>query len=304
MIVGVSRFFMRKPFTTILALLLASNALYLSVNAQRDFSDVQIKTTLLSESLYMLEGAGGNIGVCVGEDGILIIDSQFAPLAPKIEAALNELQPGPVSYVLNTHLHGDHTGGNWHFGEANATIIAHDRVHERLSNQENFGAKGLPVITFSESATIHFNGEEIRLLYYGAGHTDGDTVVWFVKANVIHMGDLMFNGRFPYIDLSNGGDVEGYIAAVESALRLADSETKIIPGHGLLATRSDLELSLRMIRETYGLVKARIEEGMTLKQIQQAGMPEEWDSFDGGFIKKGRWIKTLYTDATKQSGVK
>lgn len=290
---------MKTSFKVTLATLFAASLVGISLNAQRDFSNVQIKTTQVSGNVYMLEGSGGNIGVCVGDDGILIIDNQFAPLAPKIEAALAELQPGPVNYVLNTHLHGDHTGGNQHFGSHDATIVAHDHVHERLSANDNYGAAGLPAITFSESATLHFNGETIHLLHHGPGHTDGDTIIKFENANVIHMGDLMFNGRFPYIDLGNGGSVTGYIAAVENALKHADENTKIIPGHGALAVKADLEKCVRMISETAAIVSKGIAAGKSVDDLKAAGLPDEWDSYGGGFISEERWISTLYNDATK-----
>lgn len=293
-------FFMKTSLRVTIASTFSACLVGISLHAQGDFSSTEIKTTNVSGNVYMLEGAGGNIGVCVGDDGILIIDNQFAPLAPKIEAALAELQAGPVNYVLNTHLHGDHTGGNQHFGGKDATIVAHDHVHDRLSSNEGYGAAGLPAITFSESTTLHFNGETIRLLHYGPGHTDGDIIVKFENANVIHMGDLLFNGRFPYVDLRNGGSVTGYISAVENALMHADMDTKIIPGHGALAVKADLENSLRMIRETSAIIAKGIAAGKSVDELKAAGLPDEWDSFSGGFIgSEEEWIEILYNDATK-----
>ena len=202
--------------------------------------EVPIQIQHVAGSIHMLEGRGGNIAVSVGKDGLLIVDTQFAELAPQIEQALDSLDKGSLQYVLNTHWHGDHTGGNAHFG-AKATVIAHEKVRQRLSEKSNTPDKALPVITFRESSSLFFNGEEIRMLHLGPGHTDGDAIIWFTQSNVIHMGDQFFNGRFPYIDLASGGQAEGYLKNVQTVLNHLPEEAKIIPGHGKLATRSDLE---------------------------------------------------------------
>ena len=185
---------------------------------QRDFSQVKINVIPVAKNIYMLEGSGGNIGVSVGPDGILIVDDQFAPLAEKIEAALRTLDAGKLKFVLNTHHHGDHTGGNANFGAKGATIIAQSNVRKRLASDANSKKEALPVITFDQSASVHFNGEEIKLLHHGPGHTDGDSVIYFTGANVVHMGDQFFNGAFPFIDLNSGGSVEGYIKTVAAVL--------------------------------------------------------------------------------------
>src|SRR5262245_8316965 len=186
---------------------------------QQDFSQVEIKAVHVAKNIYMLQGAGGNIGVSVGPDGVLIVDDQFAPLAPKIEAALKDLNPGKLRFVLNTHFHGDHTGGNAHFGRS-ADIIAHTNARKRSgAGGGSVAAGGLPLITFDGSLSVHFNGEEIKVLHVPPGHTDSDSVIHFTGANVVHMGDSFFSGRFPNIDLGGGGDVRGFIRNVETALK-------------------------------------------------------------------------------------
>lgn len=262
--------------------------------AQRDFAQVEVKTIPVAGHIYLLEGAGGNIGVSVGADGILIVDDQFAPLAEKIEAALKMLNPGKLKFVLNTHFHGDHTGGNAHFGGKDATIMAHANVRKRLAGQGGNPKAALPVITFDRSASVHFNGEEIKLLHHGPGHTDGDSVIHFTSANVVHMGDLFFNGQFPFIDLNSGGDVPGYLKAVETVLEKVPADAKIIPGHGPLATKDDLTEFHTMLVETTGLVKIAIAGGKTLDQVKAAGLPEKWKGWGTGFINTERWLETLY----------
>src|SRR6185436_8830911 len=209
--------------------------------AQRDFANVEIKTLPVAKNIYMLEGAGGNIGVSIGPDGNLMVDDQFAPLAPKIDAALQKLNPGKLRFLLNTHHHGDHTGGNAVFGAKEATIIAQSNVRRRLAGDANSKKEALPVITFDHSASVHFNGEEIKLLHHGPGHTDGDSIIHFTGANVVHMGDQFFNGGFPFIDLNSGGSVAGYIKTVATVLEKIPPDAKIIPGHGKLATVEDLK---------------------------------------------------------------
>ena len=186
---------------------------------QRDMSKVEIKSQAVAGSIHMLVGSGGNIGVSVGPDGVLIVDDQFAPLAEKIEAALAALDKGALKFVLNTHWHGDHTGGNAHFGRK-GYIIAQDNVRKRLADKSDTPKEALPVLTFENSMSVHFNGEEIRLIHLGPGHTDGDSIVYFTKSGVVHMGDLFFNGRFPFVDLGSGGDVAGLMRNIEAALKL------------------------------------------------------------------------------------
>ena len=286
-----------------------SLAVCLSVaQAQNDMSKVEIKSTQVAGNIYMLEGAGGNIGVSVGADGILIVDDQFAPLADKIRAALKKLGEGKLRYILNTHFHGDHTGGNKVFG-TEATIVAHDNVRKRLSGEVKAAgssakpelAEALPVITFDNSLSVFFNGEEIRVIHVPHGHTDGDSVIYFTKANVVHMGDQFFNGMFPFIDLASGGDVEGYARNVEAVLAKIPADAKVIPGHGALAGVDDLKKFHQMLVETIGIVRERMKAGKTLDQIKAEGLPEKWNSWGQGFIKAPVWIETIYKGLSNKS---
>jgi glyoxylase-like metal-dependent hydrolase (beta-lactamase superfamily II) len=271
------------------------------VVGQADFSEVEIETTHVAGNVYMLEGMGGNIGVSAGEDGILIIDDQFAPLAEKIRAAFSELSEGELEFVLNTHWHADHVGGNPVFGPE-APIIAHTNVRKRLSTtQEVMGRKvepiaeeGLPVITFDDSLSVHFNGEEIQAVHLPHGHTDGDTVVFFTGSNVVHMGDDMFSGRFPFVDRQAGGSVVGLAANVAKVLERIPDDAKIIPGHGPLSTVDDLRAYHGMLLETTEIVRKWISEGKSLDEAKAAGFNEEYESWGTGFISEERWIETVY----------
>src|SRR5215510_6038567 len=218
--------------------------------AQRqDFSKVQIKATKVAGNVYMLEGSGGNIGVSVGPDGILIVDDQFAPLAEKIRAALKTLGEGKLKFILNTHWHGDHTGGNVPLGR-DAPIIAHDNVRKRLSTEQRLEffkmtvpaspKEALPVITFDQSLSVHFNDEESRVIHFPHGHTDGDSIIFFTKSNVVHMGDDFFAGRFPFVDLDSGGSVHGLTKNVGEIIPKLAAGAKLIPGHGPNSTIDDL----------------------------------------------------------------
>lgn len=276
---------------------------------QDRFANVQIKTHHIAGNIYMLEGRGGNIGVSAGPDGILIVDDQFAPLADKIRAALAEIGDGKLVFVLNTHFHGDHTGGNPEFGRE-AHIIAHRNVRKRLSTpQEVLGRtseplpkEGLPVITFEESTSIHFNGEEIRMIHMSSSHTDGDAIVFFTKSNVVHMGDTFFSGRFPFVDLGSGGDVAGLITTIRKVLEQVPADAKIIPGHGSLSTRADLKAYHQMLVATTDHVREQMKAGKTLDDIQAAGLPSKWDSWGTGFIKTDRWIGIVYNSFSKKGG--
>jgi cyclase len=245
----------------------------------------------------MLEGAGGNIGVSVGADGILIVDDQFAPLADKIAAALQQLNPGKLRFVLNTHHHGDHTGGNEAFGRKEATIVAHSNVRTRLDADAKIADVALPVITFDHSASVHFNGEEIKLLHVGTGHTDGDSIIFFTKANVVHMGDQYVSQGWPYVDFGSGGNVDGYVATQQAVLAQVKPDTKIIPGHGPLSTVEDLKAYNAMVVESVALVRKGMAEGKTLEQLKAAGLPPQWEAFGKGWINNHRWIETIYNQA-------
>jgi glyoxylase-like metal-dependent hydrolase (beta-lactamase superfamily II) len=276
---------------------------------QQDFSKVEIKTTKIAGNVYMLEGAGGNIGVSAGPDGLLIVDDQFAPLADKIKAALAAIDQGDLRFVLNTHWHGDHTGGNPVLG-LEALIVAHDNVRQRLSTEQTVrGQKvpplppaGLPVITFGEGLTIHFNGEGIVLVHAPAGHTDGDSIIFFPTSKVVHMGDDFFNGGFPFVDLAAGGSVQGVAKNVAMALEAFPEDVKFIPGHGPVGTRADLQKFHRMLVESMATVRTGIDAGKSLEDLQKAGVGDEWKAWGSGFIPTGFWIQTVYESLKKEKG--
>ena len=278
-----------------LAMLVASTVPAL---AQTDFSKVEIKVHPVAGQIFMLEGAGGNIGVSVGEDGIVIVDDQYAPLAPKIKAALASITDQPVRFVLNTHYHGDHTGGNEFFGEK-APVVAHENVRSRLvegvpsRNIDPAPEGALPVITFNDRLSIHLNGEEVRALHVPHAHTDGDSVIFFQGSNVVHLGDLFFNGLFPFIDIDSGGSVDGVIAGIAALLPKIADDAKIIPGHGPLASKQDLEKTLGMLRETSALVRAGLAAGKTAEQMKEEKILAKWDSWSWGFISADRFVDTL-----------
>jgi len=273
---------------------------------QQDFSGVEIKTTPVAGKVYMLEGSGGNIGVSVGSDGILIVDDQFAPLADKIKAALAKLGSDKPKFILNTHWHGDHVGGNPHFGR-DGTIIAHTNVRNRLATkQELFGKaveplpkEGLPIVTFDASLAVHFNDEEIRVIHLPNGHTDGDCVVVFTKSNVVHMGDHMFAGMFPFVDLDHGGNVDRMAKNIANVIAQLPPDVKIIPGHGPISTLEDLKTFHRMLVETSQIVKDRIAAKKTLEQIKAEGLTDAWKSWGNGFIKTDAWLETIYKSVSK-----
>jgi glyoxylase-like metal-dependent hydrolase (beta-lactamase superfamily II) len=270
---------------------------------ERDFSKVEIKVQKVAGTVYMLQGAGGNIGVSVGEDGIVIVDDQFAPLAPKIKEALKGITDKPIKFILNTHYHGDHTGGNEVFGK-DAPIIAHENVRRRLQSGTTAGGRtvppapkgALPVVTFNDRVTVHVNGEDIRALHVPSGHTDGDSVIFFPQSRVVHMGDDFFNGIFPFIDIDNGGSVKGMAVSVEKILSQIGDDVKVIPGHGTLSDKAGLRAFLDMLKGTTAAVESAIKAGKTLDQIKQDRVLAPWDSWGKGFITTDRFIETLYTD--------
>ena len=273
--------------------------------AQQNFDKVEIKTEKLSPTTFVLFGAGGNVGVSVGEDALFIIDDQYAPLSPKILAALKQLSDKPIKFVLNTHWHGDHTGGNENMGKGGALIVAHDNVRNRMSTEQFialFKSKvppspkvALPVVTFSTDVTFHINGDEVYGFHVPKAHTDGDTVVHFKKSNVIHMGDVFFNGWYPFIDVSSGGSPEGVIAASDRVLAMSDDNTKIIPGHGPVAGKGDLKAYRDMLASVSGRVKALMKEGKKLDEIKAAKPSAEFDEKWGkAFIKADAFIEMLF----------
>src|SRR5437660_6102349 len=272
---------------------------------QPDFSKVQIKATKVSGNIYMLEGQGGNIAASVGEDGIVIVDDQFAPLAEKIQATLKELKitDKPVRFVINTHYHGDHTGGNEPFSNAGPTVIAQENVRKRLETGGTAGNGGsikmenkpaskaaLPIITFENDVTVHLNGEDIRALHFPAGHTDGDAVIFFPKNNVVHMGDDFVRYGFPFIDVASGGSVQGMIAAMDKAIVMLPPDVKVIPGHGALSNLDDVRAFVKMLKETSAVVQKAIDRQQTLEQMKQAKLLAPWEKFSGSFINSDAFI--------------
>ncbi len=284
--------------TFLLAASLVSTTFIPAAFSQDRFEKVQIEATALKGSVHMLTGMGGNIGVSAGDDGILIIDDQFAPLAEKIAAALGELGSDKPKYVINTHYHGDHTGSNAFFhSHKGATILAHDNVRVRLANDEKVSPDALPAITYENGIKLHFNGETIHIMHLESGHTDGDSIVWFEQPDVMHTGDLFFNGVFPFIDLKSGGSVKGYIESVKQVMAKIDDDTVLIPGHGALSNKAEYTTFLAMIEETFAFVKAQKAQGKSLEAITEAGLDSQWDKWAWSFISEPKWIATLYEEA-------
>lgn len=270
----------------------------------QNLDDVQIQTLQLTDGVYMLIGQGGNIGLSVGEDGVFIIDDQFAPLTDKILAAIAEITSESVRFVFNTHWHGDHTGGNENLGRAGGLIVAHENVRERMSVEQVLRRIGrpvsttqaspdvaLPVITFAEEVTFHINGDDLHAFHVANAHTDGDAIVHFVGANVVHMGDTFFRDRFPFIDTASGGSIDGIIAAAGAALAVMDEDTQVIPGHGALSGREDVRTYRDALKTMRDAVSELMEQGMSLEQIQaarpiraQAAMWNQSEASEEGFI--------------------
>ncbi|MDF2176809.1 MBL fold metallo-hydrolase [Aliiglaciecola sp. CAU 1673] len=277
------------------SIILATALFSLQGLAQNDFANVVIEPIHLADSVHMLKGAGGNIGVSAGSDGILIIDDQYEPLAERIAKALEGINKSKLSYIVNTHYHGDHTGSNaWFKEHHHATVFAHENVRVRLAGKEDVQANTLPVVTYEQGVKFHFNGETINVMHLPKGHTDGDSVVLFENANVLHTGDLFFEGRFPYIDLNGGGTVAGYIANVESLISKIGDDTKLIPGHGKLANKADYQRFLAMMKETAADVLARKNAGQSLEKITKDGLDAKWKDWGWEFISEEKWIATLY----------
>ena len=281
------------------------------VVAQNNMDKVEIKTEKLGGSVWVMYGAGGNMGLCAGPDGAVLIDDEFAPLSARILTAVKQASDQPVRWVVNTHWHGDHMGGNENMATAGALIFAHDRVRQRLlEGQDNkfFGrkiepasGKTLPLVTFNDSTTLHVNGEEIVVFHVAPAHTDGDAIVWFPKANVIHMGDTFFNGLYPIIDLESGGSIDGMIAASARVLpRIAD-DTKVIPGHGPATDKATLQKYHDMLVGVRGAIAKLVKEKKTLEQIVAAKPTAPWDEAWGkGFVKPESFTTVLYNELSRK----
>jgi cyclase len=289
------------------AALAACASLSVPAFAQQDFSKVEIKTEKLAEGVWMLTGAGGNIGVSAGADGVFLIDSQYAPLTDKIKAAVAGISKQPVRFVLNTHWHGDHVGGNENLGKTGVVIVAHDNVRKRMSSEQfikAFNSKvppsptaALPLVTFVDSISFHLNGDDVDAFHVPPAHTDGDAIVHFRKANVLHMGDTFFNGMYPFVDVSTGGSIAGMIAACDRGLGMGDASTKVIPGHGPSGSKADLKAFRDMLTASRDVVAPLVKAGKTLDDVKAAkptaALDEKWGK---GFMKPEVWVSIVYAD--------
>jgi glyoxylase-like metal-dependent hydrolase (beta-lactamase superfamily II) len=266
-----------------------------------DFSKQIVKSRPLTKSIFMIEGAGGNITASIGADGVLLVDDDFAEMADKLLAKLKELRGASPRFIINTHFHYDHTGGNEVFGKT-ATIIATNEVRERLSSVQKLWGEdhsalsrtALPSLTYGDSLSLHVNDEDIRVVHLKNGHTDGDSVVFFDKSKVVSIGDLYFSGMYPIFHPEHKGSIEGFVADIKSVLDQISSDTQIVPGHGPLGSKSDLERYYHMIQASVSIVQAGIKNGQTLEQIQKTGLPQEWESFSHGYLTTDRWLALVY----------
>jgi cyclase len=288
----------------VLSLAVASAAF---AQQQQDFSKVEVKAAKVAGNVYVLTGAGGNIGATVGNDGVAIIDDQFAPLAPKIHAALQKLSPKPVRFVINTHWHGDHTGGNAEFADT-AVILAQANVRKRLQAGGKVldrdippaPAPALPIVTFDEGLSLWWNGEEIRAIHPGRGHTDGDSVIWFTKSNVVHMGDDYFSGMFPFVDLDSGGSVVKLVESLDVILGQIPADARIIPGHGPVTGVPELRKYRAMLEETVDAVRKGLASGKSVDQLRKENVLAPWADWGKGFVKADTFVATIARDLARK----
>jgi cyclase len=291
------------------ALVLAALTAAAPAVAAQNFDTVQVRSTLLTRGVYMLQGSGGNIGVSVGDDAVFLVDDQFAPLTPKILAAIAGITPKPVRFVLNTHWHFDHTGGNENLGRAGALIVAHDNVRKRMSTDQFIEAlnrrepaspkDALPVVTFTDAVTFHINGDSVVATHVPPAHTDGDAIVHFVKANVIHMGDVFHNTGLPFVDRSSGGSIDGVISTADRVLGIANAETKIIPGHGPVADRVRLKAWRDAIASLRDRARAAVAAGQTVEQLLAANITAMYaKDWPGGHE---RFVRALHQELSSRA---
>ena len=273
--------------------------------AQTNFDTIQVRAQALRGGVYMLVGAGGNIGLSVGEDAAFIVDDQYAPLTPRIIAAVAAITNKPIRFVVNTHWHGDHTGGNENVGKAGALIVAHNNVRKRMS-VEQFNdvfnrrtpaspAGALPVVTFNDSVSFHINGDEMVAFHIPPAHTDGDAVIHFTRADVVHMGDTFFATGYPFVDVSSGGHVNGVIGVADRVLAMCKPTTIVIPGHGPVSNCENLREYRNMVAAVRDRVRAEMQKGRTLEQLKAAGLTADYDAKWGrGFIQPAMFVELVY----------
>lgn len=280
--------------------------LFISINSlSAQEKPVEFTTFQLSDTVYMLKGRGGNVGISTGEDGLYIIDDQLKPITAQLLQAIRKVSNKPIRFVINTHYHADHVGGNEALGETGTVVIAHDNIRKRMTTEQvsifrqettpPYPKGALPVLTFNDRMSLHLNGETATAYYVANGHTDGDSIIHFPVSNVIHMGDMFFNGLYPYVDLDAGGSMQGLIAAADLALSMADETTRIIPGHGPLAMTEDLKNYRDYLVEASANVQVLIDQGMNLEQIIAAKPTSEWDEELGKtWITPAQFVTFIY----------
>jgi len=290
---------MKSSYLIVFMLLLT-----ISVSAQTNFDTVQIQPIKVAEQIYMLKGSGGNIGVMIGKEGTLVIDNQFAPLSNKINGAVKTLDPGEIKFLINTHIHGDHTGGNENFYKMGVTLVAHDQVRERMM-KETVNARtnrttpprdkeAWPAITFADKLNFHLNDEDIILHHFDVGHTDGDVIVQFKKANVVHTGDAFVRYGYPFIDVTNGGGVNGFVSTLDKLLSVIDDNTKVIPGHGEVASKGDVKKLRDQVADIRDQVVAALKKGKKAEDIAALGITDKYEAELGkGFVKGKDFVFTV-----------
>lgn len=261
--------------------------------------DPTLTTHAVAGTVHYLEGSGGNIGVCIGDDGVFVIDDKFASFAEPIEAAVAALSDEPIRFLLNTHWHGDHTGANAHFGGKGVPILSHENVRVRLAGKEDSPAAALPLLTFDEGLALHLNGERIDVMHFGPGHTDGDSIVVFNESNVVHMGDLFFNGMFPFIDLDSGGDVQGYVDVVGAIAESLEDGVRIIPGHGPVSDLATLKEFHAMLTATTQKVAGALAAGKSADEMVAEGLLADYEAWSWRFVDLERFTRTLATSLAK-----
>ena len=295
--------------------LLALAVAAVPAGAQQNFDTVKVTVQPVAGRVHVLFGSGGNMALLTGDDGAVLVDDQYAPLSAKIRAAVATVSSKPVRFVVNTHLHGDHTGGNESFGTSGAVIVAHDNVRSRLS-VEQFNQRlnrrtppapyaALPVVTFTESMTLHLDGDSVQVVHLPPAHTDGDAYIRFIKANVIHLGDVFNNGGYPFVDTGSGGTIDGFITGADAVLAIADERTRIIPGHGPVATRADLAEYRRMVATIRDRILALVRQGKSLTEVAATRPTAEFDAKWGkGFMTPDLFLDIVYHDLTARHGTR